>query len=123
MYEAQGRFDDAIKECETGKRFGGDVPLFLVPLGRAYVMGGREKDALKVLDELLLLAQRGNSVSLGVAIVYFGLGDKDKTFEWLEKAYQNRDHSIASLAIDPLWDDLRADPRCIALLRKMGLRK
>jgi serine/threonine protein kinase/Flp pilus assembly protein TadD len=123
VYEAQGRFQDAFKECEIGYRLGGNVPLFLGRLGKAYAIAGRKKDAMNVLNELIPLAQRGNAVSFGIATIYFGLGDKDKTFEWLEKAYQMRDYPLPSLGTDPLWDDLRADPRCIALLKKMGLGK
>jgi serine/threonine-protein kinase len=76
-----------------------------------------------VLDELLPLAQHGTPISFGIAFLYYELGEKDKAFEWFERAYQDRETWLVTLGTDPLWDDLRADPRCIALLKKMRLEK
>jgi len=59
-------------------------------------------------------------MSSGIALVYYGLGDKDRVFEWLEEAYQER-AMPTELQVDPLWDGLRSDPRFTALLKKMGL--
>jgi hypothetical protein len=53
---------------------------------------------------------------------YAGLGDSERVFEWLEKAYQQREQSIAYLA---LWKDhgypYRSDPRFHELMRRVGL--
>jgi tetratricopeptide (TPR) repeat protein len=86
-------------------------------------MAGRKVDALRVLDELLILAQKGNAVYAGVGFIYYRLGEKDKAFEWLERAYQAREAELIYLGVDPHLDDLRSDPRCITLLQKMGLRQ
>jgi serine/threonine protein kinase/Flp pilus assembly protein TadD len=123
VYQVQGKFDEAIGECKKAKSLGGNIPYALVPLGWIYARAGRKADARGVLEELLQLAQHGNSVSYGIAFLYYELGEKDKAFEWFEKAYQDRDIWLESIGTDPLWDDLRTDPRCIALLKKMGLRK
>jgi hypothetical protein len=58
-----------------------------------------------------------------MATIYAGLGEKDKAFEWLEKAYQ--DGSIGGgtgIAVDPIFDPLRSDPRFADLLRRMNLQ-
>ena len=55
------------------------------------------------------------------AIVYAGLGDKDKALEWLEKGYQERNSFLGYLKIGPHWTILRDDPRYHALLKKIGL--
>ena len=123
VYQVQRRFDEAVVECETTRSLAGTSPVTLTYVGRAYAMAGRKADALKVLDELLLLAQQGNAVRSGIGFIYYRLGEKDKAFEWLEKAYQGREAELAYLGVDPLWDDLRSDPRCVALLKKMGLRQ
>jgi len=123
VYEVQGKFDEAIPEFEATKRLAENTPVVLGYLGRAYAIAGMKKDALKVLDELLRLERQGNAVSSGIAAVYHGLGTKEKTFEWLEKAYEGRESDLTYIGTDPLWDDLRSDPRFAALLKKMGLRK
>jgi tetratricopeptide (TPR) repeat protein len=123
VYQVQGKFNESIAEYQQADSLGGSIPYTLVPLGWIYARAGRKADALRVLEELLRLAQHGNSVSYGIAFLYYELGEKDKAFEWFEKAYQDRDIWLESLGTDPLWDNLRLDPRCIALLKKMGLRK
>jgi len=123
IYQVQGKFNESIAEYQQADSLGGSIPYTLVPLGWIYARAGRKADALRVLEELLRLAQHGNSVSYGIAFLYYELGEKDKAFEWFEKAYQDRDIWLESLGTDPLWDNLRLDPKCIALLKKMGLRK
>jgi TolB-like protein/DNA-binding winged helix-turn-helix (wHTH) protein/Tfp pilus assembly protein PilF len=58
--------------------------------------------------------------SEGFAALYAAIGEKDKAFEWLEKAVKERDFSIASIKVDPDFDPLRSDPRFDALLKKIG---
>lgn len=56
-----------------------------------------------------------------VAAIYVALGDKDKAFAELEKAYIARDWGIARLSVDPFVDPLRDDPRFKDLVRRMKL--
>jgi hypothetical protein len=55
-----------------------------------------------------------------VALIHAGLGEKDQAFEWLERAYEERDKGLLFLRIDPPLDPLRSDPRFQDLLRRMN---
>ncbi len=55
------------------------------------------------------------------ALIYTGLGEKEHAFEWLEKAYQQRDPGLATLRADPRFDLLRADSRFTDLLKRIHL--
>jgi serine/threonine-protein kinase len=55
------------------------------------------------------------------AQVYLGLGDKRRALEALEKAYEARSDSLLFLKVDKIFDPLRADPRFVALLKKVDL--
>jgi hypothetical protein len=55
-----------------------------------------------------------------VARVYAGLGDKEKAFVWLEKAYAERASQLSWVKVDPTFDPLRSDPRFQDLLRRMN---
>src|SRR5262249_32009217 len=55
-----------------------------------------------------------------IAEVYILLGDKDKAFYWLDKAYDERSDSLLDLAVSPMFDSVRSDPRYIALVKKIG---
>jgi hypothetical protein len=52
---------------------------------------------------------------------YAHLGQKDRAFFWLEKAYSEHDHELLTLKLDPELDGLRADPRFEQLVRRVGL--
>jgi serine/threonine-protein kinase len=56
-----------------------------------------------------------------IASFYARLGDKDKAFEWLEKAYEQQDEGLTLLKVEPRFDSLRDDPRFQDLVRRIGL--
>ena len=55
------------------------------------------------------------------AVVYVGLGETGRVFEWLEKAYEERDVWMGWLKCDPIYDSLHNDPRFAELIRRIGL--
>ena len=55
------------------------------------------------------------------AVICTGLGEKDKAFEWLEKAYD--EHFIIVIKVHPAYDPLRSDPRFRDLLRRVNLQQ
>jgi hypothetical protein len=57
------------------------------------------------------------------AIIYLGLGDKERALDGLEKAYEARSVWLVYLKEDKVYDPLRSEPRFIALLKKVGLDK
>ena len=56
-----------------------------------------------------------------VAIIYAGLGDKDRAFEFLDRGYEEHSAGMPFLKADPFWDNLRTDPRYEDVLHRMGL--
>jgi hypothetical protein len=66
-------------------------------------------------------ALTGRFQPLADAFVFLGLGRKDETFSWLDRAYEERDaRRLAFLNIDPMFDPLRPGPRFPDLLRRMN---
>jgi TolB-like protein/DNA-binding winged helix-turn-helix (wHTH) protein/Flp pilus assembly protein TadD len=82
-----------------------------------YSLGHRDASQ-RILEQLI--AERPPS-SASIASVYAWRGEKDKAFQWLERAYTERDAGITWLKIDFSFRDLRGDPRYKALLKKMNL--
>ncbi len=58
-----------------------------------------------------------------LALIYAGLGERDATFEWLERAYAARDVHLICLPVDAKWDAYRDDPRFIALLERCNFMR
>jgi hypothetical protein len=64
---------------------------------------------------------RGNfDYPVAIAEIYILLGDKDKAFYWLYKAYDERDGWVEELAVSPMFDSVRSDPRYKTLVKKIG---
>jgi len=112
----EGRPDEAIVAFRRVS-----VDLYrLCGLARAEYALGHGKESQRALDELI--AKFGSSENGGataVAYVYALRGDKDKTIEWLERAYQQRDDDLISIKHVPTLQGMQSDARFQALLRKM----
>jgi tetratricopeptide (TPR) repeat protein len=116
-YEAKGIYEQAIVEF---KKLGEEEFEAYGHLGHAYAASGRVAEAQKVLRRFKELTEKRGIGHYEVALIYAGLADKDRAFEWLEKAYEKRDQGMAYLKVDPGLKPLRSDPRFQDLLRRMN---
>jgi TolB-like protein/DNA-binding winged helix-turn-helix (wHTH) protein/Flp pilus assembly protein TadD len=112
---AEGKQQQALAEVEKEsiewERLSG--------LALAYHALGREQDSNAALAALI--AKYGNGGAFQIAQVYAFRGESDKTFEWLGRAYKQRDPGLPEFNSDPLFKNLRHDPRYTELLKKMRL--
>ena len=90
-------------------------------LGSLYSKTGRKDEAQKLLTELLHRWEKGYFPPYVIAAVYSGLAEKEKTFEWLDRAYENRDVNQYYFKVDPLFAELHSDPRWKEQMKKRGL--
>ncbi len=93
---------------------------FVAHLGCAYSKAGWKAEALEVVDTLQSASSCRYVSPYAIAYLHCSLGDKDKAFQWLEKAYQERNSMLAFLKVDPLFDPLRSDSRFQDLVRRMN---
>ena len=120
-YLAQGKYEEAAAQVERAKA-AAEKDQFLDSrpgqLGYVYAVLGRRAEAQKMLDELNEMSKQSDVRPQWLALIYTGLGDKDRAFEFLRK-----DQGIIyfPLRVDPVWDSLRSDPRFADLLRRMKL--
>jgi serine/threonine-protein kinase len=112
----------AIEEFQKSTSISGLHPLIVAVLGAAYAVEGKADKIREVLNNLKERAKQIYIMPFYIAIIYLGSGDKDKIFEWLEKAYDERNFWLIFLKADPMFDSLRSDPRFKTLLDKMNLR-
>jgi serine/threonine protein kinase/TolB-like protein/Flp pilus assembly protein TadD len=123
-YVQKSMYKQGIAECEKELVVSPRHPYALLGLGYAYAVAGRSAEAQKVLDQLNAISDQKYVPAMSRVGVYVGLGDKEKAFEWLGKAYEDRSigSSFAAIKMDPIYDPLRSDPRFQDLLRRMNLQ-
>ncbi len=96
-------------------------PVALAASGFVYGITGQYAEAEMRLKQMTDLTKRRYVTPYAIALVYAGLKDKDKTFEWLNQAYSQRTNWLVWLKQDPRWGFIKNDPRYISLLQKIGL--
>jgi TolB-like protein/Tfp pilus assembly protein PilF len=85
----------------------------------AYHALGREQDSNAALAILIAKYSTGGAYQIAEAYAY--RGESDKSFAWLERAYEQRDAGLPEIKTDPLFKNLRHDPRYTEFLKKMRL--
>ncbi len=115
IYVMQRRPQDALPEIELVRY--DSVRAFLYPI--AYYALGREKESDAALSELIAKYHAGGAYQ--IAQVYAFRNQRDEAFEWLDRAYSQRDNGLIETKVDPLLKSLHCDPRFAAFLKKLNL--
>jgi TolB-like protein len=97
-----------------------DFPALREAFSRAYKNIGFVKAWGSLADAQAALHDKGMD-PIDIADSYVLRGDKAKALDWLERAYEERDHDLPYISCMPRWDALRSEPRFQALLRRMGI--
>jgi DNA-binding winged helix-turn-helix (wHTH) protein/Tfp pilus assembly protein PilF len=118
-YEAYGKFANAIEEFQTAQLID-DRPEVTAMIGHAYAVSGRRNQAISILTRLEEQSKRHYISPYYIALIFVGLEDHERAFEWLEKAYSDRNEWLVWLKVDPRFDRLRSDHRFASLLRRIG---
>lgn len=120
-YLQQGKHEKAIEALTNAVKFSCGGLAFESYLGFAYAVAGKHREAMEVLDSLKVIDKERYVPAYNFAIIYAGLGDFDKSFEWFEQALKERSGFLPFLQVEPVADCLRGDSRFDELLKKIGL--
>jgi TolB-like protein/DNA-binding winged helix-turn-helix (wHTH) protein/Tfp pilus assembly protein PilF len=121
VYVAKGMPDRAVDELKRAAALMGPRPDMTTPYAWVLARAGRPREARAMLDELRRIAKPRDPASIRLAMIHIGLGETDRGFEWLEKAFEARDWQMVMLNVEPLFDPVRSDPRFAALVERVGL--
>jgi serine/threonine-protein kinase len=117
----KGRYDEAIHELEESVRLGGTSVNHLAILSYVHGLSGSSVEARRLLGEIRTRADRGYASPIWTALAHLGLREVDAAFQWLDRAFEERDGSLILVTASPEFDPLRSDARFRALLDRMGL--
>ena len=121
-YVEKGMLDEgiaAIRESirmEKGYRVGATCDLAHA-LGKA----GRIDELRGLLVEAQDWHEKNHRGAIALSAIYANMGEKDKAFEWLEKAFDEHSSYVSTLFIDYAFESLFSDPRIDAMKRRLGL--
>jgi TolB-like protein/DNA-binding winged helix-turn-helix (wHTH) protein/tetratricopeptide (TPR) repeat protein len=113
IYVLQGRPQDALPEIERVR----DEPQRAFLYAIAYYALGRKKESDAALSELIA---KHPSDSFHIAEVYAFRNESNEAFEWLDRAYAQRNSGLIGTKVDPLLKSLHHEPRYAALLKKLN---
>ena len=124
---ANGDYEEAIEQLTKAVSLGAH-PIVLADLGAANALAGKKETAKTILDQLLEMRQQSYAPAICLARVYSRLGELEKTIQWLETAYEERngelvflESEITSAAKGDSLNSLGKDPRVMDLLERMKL--
>jgi serine/threonine protein kinase/Tfp pilus assembly protein PilF len=121
IYRQKGMYEEAIAEIQTAINLHGEYSPFAASLAHVYALAGKIKEAREILDNLKKQEKQIYVSPFYIAIIYSALDEKNQAFEWLEKAFDEKDCPIIYIKVEFMLDPLRSDPRFKALLKKMNL--
>ncbi|MFQ5641379.1 MAG: hypothetical protein ACE5IR_25650, partial [bacterium] len=125
---AMGEIAKAIEPLQQASQLS-DTPKIVASLGYAYGITGGTEGAKKTLVQLDELSSRREVTPIEFAMIYAGLGDKDKAIEFLQRGLKQVDIDQQQAWLphwddyNLFWDNLRDDARFVELLKKVGLEK
>ena len=119
-FSCAGKHTEAIAEAKRGMEIAPNIGWSKWELTLTYTRAGDRDAALKLIEEIKRVTPPNNT-SFMIGTIYADLGDKDQAFEWLNKAYENRDWMLTKLHVEPWVDNIGSDPRLADLVRRMGL--
>jgi tetratricopeptide (TPR) repeat protein len=120
-YCEAGQFEPGIAALERATALSPDDALITGDLAYCYARAARSEEALAMAADLERRAELTYVSPMGIAIIYLGLGDHDRAFAWLERAYELRALSLPYVVTDVRWHAIADDPRYASLVERIHL--
>ncbi len=119
-YEQKGMLSEAIEEMIKAQSLSSIIHhRYKARLGRLYAIAGHRLEAEATLNELLETQKHRYVSPHSIALVYAGMGDKDRAIEWLQKGMEQRAGRMVRLQFDPRFNNLRSDQRFKQILQRI----
>jgi TolB-like protein/Tfp pilus assembly protein PilF len=111
---------EAVREMREAVALS-ESPPYVAGLCWVLAAAGRSEESAELLNPLVDASARRYGAPYRLAWVYAGAGDRERSFEWLQKAFEQRDPDLSYVRIEPAFDSIRDDARYPAFLRRLGL--
>ena len=123
-YGSQRKLQNALDEIDKAIKLSNGRPVMIVTKGMIYGFSGKRKEALAVLNEIEKILYPEPVSPWYYSSIYLSLGDKDKFFEYVDKALEQRDPLMVYFQNVAVYDaNFEKDPRFNEVLKKMNIAK
>ena len=120
VYAHMGKQKEAVAERERALSLSGG-PELAASIEEDFTKSGYKGVLQSWLEGLTELSKHSYVSSYSIAESYMRMGEKQKAFEWLEKAYEEHDSGLVSLAVEPMFQSIRSDAKFKEIVRRMKL--
>ena len=124
VYLQKSMYKEALAEFQKEKALSSawdhEIECFT---GIAYAKMGKKDKAVGVVNDLIKRREKEYASPYYIAKIYFALDEDNQGFNWLNKAYQEKDNLLLEIKVDPGFDSVRSDPRFKTILKKVGLEE
>jgi len=120
VYVLRGNYAEAIPPLKQAVALSNSGRA-MAELGLAYALAGDAKAARAIIETLEQRSKSRYVSPFNRALIYAGLGEEERAFEWLQRAELERSPSMNFLVVSPAFAGLRADPRFTRLVEHIGL--
>jgi len=120
VYARMGKQKEAVAERERALSLSGG-PELAASIEEDFTKSGYKGVLQSWLEGLTELSKHSYVSSYSIAESYMRMGEKQKAFEWLEKAYEEHDSGLVSVAVEPMFESIRPDARYKEIVRRMKL--
>ena len=120
VYAQMGKHKEAVAEREKILSLSGGQEL-AASIEEDFIKSGYKGVLQSWLGGLTEMSKHEYVSSYSIAQAYMRIGEKEKAFEWLQKAYEEHDSGLVSVAVEPMFESVRPDPRFRDLLKHMRL--
>jgi tetratricopeptide (TPR) repeat protein len=116
----EGRYVEALETLRQFKAVNGfEPPIITAEIGYTEAASGDRRTALATVNRLEYLSKSTRIDPYFIALVYLGLKDQDRTFVWLNRAFESRSPFLISIGTDPKWSASQNDPRFQEIWNRM----
>jgi adenylate cyclase len=119
VYIEKGMNAEAVAEARRARELNSVSSQPIAFLCYALAKSGKQAEARNELERLLELSKDRYVSPYDVALIHNALDERDKTFAWLERGFEQRDPRMTFLKVEPKWNNLRSEPRFLDLMRRM----
>lgn len=112
----------AVQQCEAAIALGMGPLVGQARAASTYALVGNRDTAERLFEELIATQEKEYARYIFLAQASVALGNAERTLDWLERAYEQRDPLLVFVKADPSFDPLLGLPRFRRLLRRIGLQ-